>query len=1095
MSELWVPDKYRAEVAKADTAPAPFFAASSSQLDNTAAVARARMDVVRQGATSANPFAPGLPLEPYEGVDGQPRAWDFPTGYNIKARADREGRMSFEALKKLTDAYDVARMCIQHRIDDVRSLDWTIVPAEGINDNLTDVIRIAKRYLKKPDGHLPFRLWLAKYLEDVLRYDAGVLAKRYNRAGRCIGLDVVQGSTIAPVADYWGRPPTGDAPAYVQFVNGLPWKWFTADKFIYRPFRPQTDSMYGLAPIEAAFMAANTDSRFQLHWLNWFTAGNIPDGFGILPENVGQTPEDRDRWQKAWDALEAGNDDAKSQIRWMPNGTSFEWPKEHVFDEAFPVFLMKKVCAAFGVTPQDIGFTDDVNRATGETQADVQFRVGTRPLLKHIEEILTDYLQDDLGLPVEFQFDEGKESEDRLESAKVWEIGIKYGAVSPDEMRQEFFGLEIDEERPTPRYIDSAREGAIPLRSLDAVAGDVDPETKAPTEAHPLDPAPFDGTPGISPNKNPGQPTYQRAPIDPDDPRYPQGGHEVPGSGTIVPPPPAGTASAQAAPGKPVEKDGGITAASGLVGYDEVKPTSHVQKSDTAYEDFAETARAEIERVRRIMHPEETAASVQKAEGTTVAGLAVVAGDTGRVLMIQRAITEGDPAAGRWEFPGGHLEDGEGPLVAAAREWAEETGMVLPGTVRHVDTWDNGPYRLHVAVVPREDDLALNPDAPAVVNPDDPDGDMTETVAWWEVPDLPGMPALRDEARDTPWDMLTGATPGNLDGVRKALAAWRRNARGAVERGHLPRKFTGLPASVEAGVWKGLRGARDRDAVDAAFARVLRKAGEPADPKGWRADPPKPEPQHRLDLRLTDYYQPEVQAALENLWDHAQMEEWTASIVGSGTREAVIRDQLIAMSFGRGLDDTDLNAALTRLWADAYYGGALAATQQLGIEYPAGWDPKTMDKAPGWDAWKPGIDLALVTRAGGWASAIAEAGVTIAGMNAESLRLVGSAIERGVAAGSSISEIARGIRSTVGSADRAEMIAHTESARMLTRASAYQYQAAGVQQWDWVTSAGACTTRCLPGAAAGPYSVAESGLVPAHPRCRCAISPHMPDRN
>lgn len=136
-----------------------------------------------------------------------------------------------------------------------------------------------------------------------------------------------------------------------------------------------------------------------------------------------------------------------------------------------------------------------------------------------------------------------------------------------------------------------------------------------------------------------------------------------------------------------------------------------------------------------------------KAADTLVAaGLAVVAEDTGRVLMIQRALTDGDPAAGTWEFPGGHIDD-ETPLEAAQREWAEETAMTLPdGEV--VGEWDspNGVYRGFVYRVPSE--FAVHERDGNVINPDDPDGDQVESIAWWDAAHLRQNSAIRQELAD-----------------------------------------------------------------------------------------------------------------------------------------------------------------------------------------------------------------------------------------------------------------------------------------------------------------------------------------------------------
>ncbi|WP_049928072.1 NUDIX domain-containing protein [Halopiger goleimassiliensis] len=66
------------------------------------------------------------------------------------------------------------------------------------------------------------------------------------------------------------------------------------------------------------------------------------------------------------------------------------------------------------------------------------------------------------------------------------------------------------------------------------------------------------------------------------------------------------------------------------------------------------------------------------------AGVAVVdAGDDPAVLCVERGLP---PGVGEWTIPGGHVEAGEEPAVAAARELEEETGVAVdPGVLSIVD--------------------------------------------------------------------------------------------------------------------------------------------------------------------------------------------------------------------------------------------------------------------------------------------------------------------------------------------------------------------------------------------------------------------------
>ncbi|MXG89322.1 (deoxy)nucleoside triphosphate pyrophosphohydrolase [Nocardioides flavescens] len=81
-----------------------------------------------------------------------------------------------------------------------------------------------------------------------------------------------------------------------------------------------------------------------------------------------------------------------------------------------------------------------------------------------------------------------------------------------------------------------------------------------------------------------------------------------------------------------------------------------------------------------------------------VVGAAVVR--DGRVLAARR--TTPPEAAGRWEFPGGKVDEGESDDAALVRELAEELGVrvrVVRWLAGEQSVGPGGRYRLRVAVV------------------------------------------------------------------------------------------------------------------------------------------------------------------------------------------------------------------------------------------------------------------------------------------------------------------------------------------------------------------------------------------------------------
>lgn len=103
------------------------------------------------------------------------------------------------------------------------------------------------------------------------------------------------------------------------------------------------------------------------------------------------------------------------------------------------------------------------------------------------------------------------------------------------------------------------------------------------------------------------------------------------------------------------------------------------------------------------------------------------------------------------------------------REWSEETGCAPPAGIE-VASWlsVDGVYQGIVWLIGHETDVPVFDDRDQVTNPDDPDGDQIEALAWWSPDQLPDNPAVRPELLDS------------INAVMDALAAVAPSGRTAV---------------------------------------------------------------------------------------------------------------------------------------------------------------------------------------------------------------------------------------------------------------------------------------------------------------------------
>ena len=440
-------------------------------------------------ANAAPVLGPGIPTAPIHPEQRDPRIFSYQPGRNIIQTPRAYEPVTFDMLLGLCDNYDVARIAIEARKEEARGWSWDVrvKPVPGLTRpdqraraaQFSDQLARVRGFLTTPDQDNSFETWLMMLAEDIFTIDAPTIYLRPTLGGTLYAAEVVDGATIRPLIDQYGRTPrlytnTIPAPhqhdwvadavaetrncsicnwpaAYGQTIRGTTWNYWAAYEMIYEPYHQNTRSPYGSPPIYWVLLAVNRALRRQTADLARFTEGNIPAAFYKVPE--GWTPDQIQQLQGILDDLLSGSDAGRSRIRLMPGGNGagldpiIPEPKNDV-----EAWLMHITAAAFGTSAYELGFEPDSGlggAGFGDASRANAEKRGSKPLSEYLQSLMNRIIAGPLGLPeIEFFWRGLGQTEDQLKEAQRDEIRWKAGAYSADEWREDM-GLDPIGMEPT----------------------------------------------------------------------------------------------------------------------------------------------------------------------------------------------------------------------------------------------------------------------------------------------------------------------------------------------------------------------------------------------------------------------------------------------------------------------------------------------------------------------------------------------------------------------------------------------------------------------------------------------------------------------
>ena len=436
-------------------------------------------------------FGPGTPLTPQAQEATEGRIFDFPTGLNLQQQPKVREGVTFAELRGLADGYDLLRLVIETRKDQIEKLAWGIRKrGEKAKRNAAPEARVQKivDFLQCPDQEHTWGQWLRMLLEDLFVLDAPTVYRRRTKGGDLFALEPIDGSTIKRILDPSGRTPL-EGPAYQQVLKGMAACEYTRDDLLYMPRNPRTHRVYGYGPVEQIITTINIALRRQLHQMSYYTEGNTPNLiFGVPKE---WTPEQIRQFQNWWDSLLAGNSAARARARFVPGEVKPLDTKEQALKDEYDEWLARIVCYAFSVSAQP--FIKQMNRSTAETAAQQAAAEGLAPIQNWIKGLMDWMLRNWFEAPdLEFQWETDRDIEPLIQSQRD-QIDTATGVRDINECREDR-GLEpltpeeLEARKPAPPPMPPAFNAGDPAGPIapDESAGGANSETKGPkTETKP----------------------------------------------------------------------------------------------------------------------------------------------------------------------------------------------------------------------------------------------------------------------------------------------------------------------------------------------------------------------------------------------------------------------------------------------------------------------------------------------------------------------------------------------------------------------------------------------------------------------------------
>ena len=339
------------------------------------------------------------------------------------------------------------RMCVQHIVDRIAGADWNIVPMEKGDDVPQEHIDKPKEFFNSMTWDKPLSHVIRMLLPDAIQYDAGVILKSYPVIAYEKENWRLKSTQLPPLQLYArdGRSFMMDTNLFGQVKTYWQYSWinpqgkpieFSPDEIIYFQKSPMSRGPYGIAALEIIeeiidYMIDSTLAQSK-YWKNGLFVGGQID----LPD-----VRDLDELKRQQAYFEAKLRGPRKYNKWIVTGggakvQSMPFTSQQMQFIDSQKWFAKMVFAVFELTPSELGFTEDLNKATGIQQMEIHKSAGIRPWLKLIEDMFNRHVVwSDFTDDVKFEFRNELDLADRNVQTDIDIARLGAGLDSVNELR------------------------------------------------------------------------------------------------------------------------------------------------------------------------------------------------------------------------------------------------------------------------------------------------------------------------------------------------------------------------------------------------------------------------------------------------------------------------------------------------------------------------------------------------------------------------------------------------------------------------------------------------------------------------------------